>query len=546
VNTTLSGGAISSYYRFPFQADFSPVGATFSLRQIIDDGVVTYFNGAEIYRSNMPTGAVNALTPASQDRPAFDTGAIALPDVFARFGTNVLAAELHGASTSDQNLAFGAELSAQILSWARGPVLITSGPDDVTVEEGGSALFRFVGVGASGFQWQTNGISLPGANLPVLRVDAVPLLWDGLFVRVLASNDTSMAISANARLHVLADHTPPSLLGAVAQSNGILLTFSEPLLAQSATNLSNYSVSNGMGMSVNLQSVTMVSPSKVLLIAGSPQGGGYEVVVNGVRDAATAQNEIAPNTRASVGFDFFIPIDAVWKYNTNGANLGTAWRMIGFDDTTPDWPSGAGLIAEEDCGCLPEPIRTPISRLVNGFYHYTFYFRYHWYLPLAPASASITLRHIIDDGAIMYINGQEFHRFNMPSGPVDYTTQASTNVGNAIYFGPVSATFTNLIAGDNVIAVEVHQNGTASSDVTFGVEFVGNVASLVVPGDMPAQLQITRQDGNIVVSWTGSGVVLEASDVLGPAANWQPVDNQSNPYFTSASASTQRFYRLSR
>src|SRR5205823_13256411 len=135
------------------------------------------------YRFNMPPGGVNALTPATQSRTAFDTGSLPLPALFLNAGSNVLAAELHGSSTSDNDLAFGAELDAQILSWARGPVLITSGPDDVTILEGGSAVFRFLGVGASGVQWRTNLVAIPGANRPILQFDAVPLSWDGLFVQ---------------------------------------------------------------------------------------------------------------------------------------------------------------------------------------------------------------------------------------------------------------------------------------------------------------------------------------------------------------------------
>jgi hypothetical protein len=93
-----------------------------------------------------------------------------------------------------------------------------------------------------------------------------------------------------------------------------------------------------------------------------------------------------------------------------------------------------------------------------------------------------------------------------------------------------------------VIAVEVHQNGT-SSDVTFGAEFFSEVeSSIVFSGEVP--LRISTQDGNIVISWTGNGLMLEATESLGPTAQWQPVDKQINPYFTSRAASAQKFYRL--
>ena len=547
VNTAISGGAISSYYRFPLLVPVSPLGARLFLRQVVDDGSIMYLNGKEIYRYNMPTGAVDAFTPGTSSRIAFDTGSLPLPDVFLRFGSNVLAAELHGASTSDQDLAFGAELTAQVLSWAKGPVLITSGPDDVVVGEGGTAVFSFLGVGASGVQWQTNGVPVAGGTEPQLRFDSVPLSWDGLYVQVVASNSSSTVFSTNGRLHVIADTTPPTLLDATIQSNAILLTFSEALLRSAATNLSNYRLTNSIGESFQFASAGMSSPSNIVLVLEGVPTGDYRLVVNGVRDVSSAQNEIAANTSARLGFRISIPFDATWKYNTNGMDLGMAWRAIAFDDTTPDWPSGPGLIADETAP-LPEPIRTPISRLVNGVYHYTFYFRYHLNLPAAPTNGVLVrFRHVIDDGALMYINGQQFHNFNMTTNTganVTYTDQASVNVGDAAYAGPFTAIFTNLVVGDNVIAVEVHQNATASSDITFGAEFFGEVPSVVFTGETTGRLEVSRFDGNIVVSWTGNGFTLESSESLGANANWKAVENQINPYFTSAAAGTQRFYRL--
>ena len=135
----------------------------------------------------------------------------------------------------------------------------------------------------------------------------------------------------------------------------------------------------------------------------------------------------------------------------------------------------------------------------------------------------------------------------MPAGPVSNSTLANTNVGDAIFVGPFQITLTNLNAGDNVIAAEVHQNPpSANSDVTFGLEFSAHINAVVSPGIAPTTMRILRQDGNIVVSWPGSGFILESSDALGSSANWQPVDNQINPYFAAPSAATQRFYRLRR
>ena len=51
----------------------NPADYSFTLRLLRDDGAVVYLNGAEVFRSNMPTGAVNHLTLAMNALPADET-----------------------------------------------------------------------------------------------------------------------------------------------------------------------------------------------------------------------------------------------------------------------------------------------------------------------------------------------------------------------------------------------------------------------------------------------------------------------------------------
>ena len=88
---------------------------------------------------------------------------------------------------------------------------------------------------------------------------------------------------------------------------------------------------------------------------------------------------------------------------------------------------------------------------------------------------SLKLRLLRDDGAVVYLNGMEALRSNMPDGPVSYTTLASVGVG-----GPAESTFYNfaidpslLAEGVNVLAVEIHQVSPQSSDISFDLELVG-------------------------------------------------------------------------
>jgi hypothetical protein len=59
-----------------------------------------------------------------------------------------------------------------------------------------------------------------------------------------------------------------------------------------------------------------------------------------------------------------------------------------------------------------------------------------------------------------------------------------------------------------------------------------------------SQLAIGVENGDLVISWTGDGI-LESSDSIDPNAQWSTVPDQSNPYRVPAGAaiSGSRFYR---
>ena len=72
---------------------------------------------------------------------------------------------------------------------------------------------------------------------------------------------------------------------------------------------------------------------------------------------------------------------------------------------------------------------------------------------------------MVDDGAVFYLNGQEIYRQNLPAGPIDATTPASSEIGRhrrdradcACRHGACKS-------GQNVLAIEVHKSGDAVND----------------------------------------------------------------------------------
>ncbi len=74
---------------------------------------------------------------------------------------------------------------------------------------------------------------------------------------------------------------------------------------------------------------------------------------------------------------------------------------------------------------------------------------------------------VLDDGAVVYLNGVEVLRENMPEGDVDAETLAWAEVGEALALSAdISADA--LLHGLNVLAVELHQATLYDADMTFG------------------------------------------------------------------------------
>ena len=205
-------------------------------------------------------------------------------------------------------------------------------------------------------------------------------------------------------------------------------------------------------------------------------------------------------TTASV---LLVPTNQTWRYNESGTNQGTVWRNSGFNDT--GWPSGQALLAREDPGIYAEPIRTALT--VNSS-KVTFYFRTHFTVASNLAGFNVVFNAFIDDGAVFYLNGTEVgSRIRMPAGTIAFNTLASSSPGEPA-FDQFSIAGSQLAVGDNVLAVEVHQNATSSSDVTFGLgvfatRSVTNCSSLgvVLNEVMANNLSFTNAGGTNATDW---------------------------------------------
>jgi hypothetical protein len=155
-----------------------------------------------------------------------------------------------------------------------------------------------------------------------------------------------------------------------------------------------------------------------------------------------------------------------WRYDATGSDLGAAWREVAYDDSA--WSEGPGLLGREN-ETLPAPLRTEFA--IGDI---TYYFRKSVMFDSVPASLDVQFSTIVDDGFVVYVNGQEVMRRGMPDGPVNASTLASRSVNEAAIEGPFVIPSSVWQVGENVIAVEVHQTASNSSDLVFGMSLVGS------------------------------------------------------------------------
>jgi hypothetical protein len=238
-------------------------------------------------------------------------------------------------------------------------------------------------------------------------------------------------------------------------------------------------------------------------------------------------------------------LGATWKYMVTGVALPASWISPSFNDAA--WPSGQARLGYGGDGEV-----TLLGYGGNAANKYiTTYFRKNVVVTDGAVYTNLTFRLVRDDGAVVYLNGRELFRSNMPSTPIAYGTLASTSVGGAdeqaIFVTSVGTT--NFHTGTNVIAVEMHQAAPDSSDLGFNLELV---ASGYLDEAVPPTLFIAEVDGAIEFTWLNTAVgyrVYESPDVTIPPSAWtltggSLVELPGRFVYTVPKPPANRFYRL--
>ena len=206
---------------------------------------------------------------------------------------------------------------------------------------------------------------------------------------------------------------------------------------------------------------------------------------------------------------------ATWSYSDTGTDLGTNWTQLSFDDSA--WASAPARFGYGEP--VPETLISFGSDPTNV--NPATYFRTKFVVPWNENFTNLNFRLSQTGGAVVWLNGVEAYRTNLPTGPITYSTLATTNIGNEneyILF-PTNLALT-LQPGTNVIAVEVHQSALTNHNLGFDFELLGGAFVLPNP-----TLMASVANDTISLTWpltNGSPFTLYSSATLVPP-NWQAV-----------------------
>jgi len=159
-----------------------------------------------------------------------------------------------------------------------------------------------------------------------------------------------------------------------------------------------------------------------------------------------------------------------WKFLDDGSDQGTAWKESAFVDTA--WASGPAKLGYGDSPVTI--LRQGPAGTTSAVKYITYYFRKTFTIAPGAQVIGLSANLLRDDGAVIYLNGTEIGRSNMPSGPVNYLTESATAVGGAdeTTFFPLTLPYDAIVEGVNTVAVSIHQQATTSSDLSFDMDLV--------------------------------------------------------------------------
>lgn len=200
-------------------------------------------------------------------------------------------------------------------------------PTNLTVGDSAPAVFSVLVTNPAPvfYRWLLNGapVSETDGSGSVFAIPAAGPAHQDATLACIVSNSVGVVTSTVARLTVILDQTAPALLFAqYINATNVHLFFSEPLEPASATDIANYSITNG----VTIQQAVLEPGGTAVSLVVSPltKGSNYGVFARNVRDRASVPNSVATNS--------FVPLLAAPYVLQGIGNTPPGSTMVGAGD----------------------------------------------------------------------------------------------------------------------------------------------------------------------------------------------------------------------
>ncbi len=272
----------------------------------------------------------------------------------------------------------------------------------------------------------------------------------------LYNNESPWGTANNVR-SALSTSRQSTLMNLLKSYSRMKLSSQSPRTAKLEANIPEARLSfNGMPIPTGRFNGKYYAPLTVKAEAPS----GY--VFTGWRVASTTSSELFPTSQT-------------WRYYDKGSLDGINWSDADYNDGS--WASGPAPLGYYVGGSRAYGTTISYGYNVNSKYP-TYYFRTSFDLAEAPTgNETFRLSFTVDDGMIVYVNGVEAMRYNMPGGNVSYNTYASSYAPDNPDSGTANLNASLFRKGTNVIAVEVHNNSGSSTDIYWSASLSKNLTS---------------------------------------------------------------------
>ncbi len=194
--------------------------------------------------------------------------------------------------------------------------------------------------------------------------------------------------------------------------------------------------------------------------------------------------------------EILIAKESTWKYFDLG-DVDENWKEPSFNDS--QWNEGQGILGYGDGN---ESTNVSFGGNANNKL-LSYYFRRSFEIDdLSDYAGLIHIKLLRDDGAVVYLNGHELFRSNMPGTEINEATEAKNSVYEEEELKYFEYDFqTDLfVEGENILAVEVHQNNPQSSDLSFDLSLEASFIDLSQFITDDSEINLTLNSDTLIIA----------------------------------------------